>query len=106
MLLRIYANCRDDEAASVARAIESALVLFNPTAATRPRQYWKMPELFEFKYRLSSSTRNIWDELVSAPSNGWEVFEDPEDRSAVWNRVDDRVFLAPSVRWAELADRA
>ena len=53
MFLRIYANCRDDEAAALASAIEVALGLFEPTPAATPRQYWKLPELFEFKYRLS-----------------------------------------------------
>ena len=106
MFLRIYVNCRDDEAAAMASAIESALVLFEPTPAARPRPYWKMPELFEFTYRLSSQTRNIWDELVSEPAGSWKVFEDSEDRSAVWNRSDDRVFLVPAVRWAELAGQA
>ena len=106
MFLRIYANCRDDEAAAIASAIEVALVLFEPTPAARPRQYWKMPELFEFTYRLSSQTRNIWDELVAQASGGWKVVEDAEDRSAVWNRGGDRVFLAPAVRWAELAGHA
>ena len=90
----------------MAAAIEVALVLFELTPAAVPRQYWKMPELFEFTYRLSSQTRNIWDELVALPSGGWEVFGDSEDRSAVWNRGDDRVFLAPAVRWAELTERA
>ena len=90
----------------MASAIEVALVLFEPTPAARPRQYWKMPELFEFTYRLSSQTRNIWDELVVQPSGGWNVFGDSEDRSAVWNRGDDHVFLAPAVRWAELAGQA
>jgi hypothetical protein len=83
MFLRIYANCRDDEAAAIASAIEVALVLFEPTPAARPMQYWKMPELFEFTYRLSSQTRNIWDELVAQSSGGWKVFGDAEDRSAV-----------------------
>lgn len=106
MFLRIYANCRDDEAVAMARAIEAALVLFEPTPAARPMQYWKMPELFEFTYRLSSQTRNIWDELVAQSSGGWTVFGGAEDRSAVWNRGDDRVFLVTAVRWAELAGRA
>ena len=90
----------------MARAIESALVLFEPTPAAKPKAYWKMPELFEFTYRLSSETRNIWDELVSEPSGGWKVFGDSDDRSAVWNRGNDGVFLVPAVRWAELVDHA
>jgi hypothetical protein len=106
MFLRIYANCRDDEAAAMASAIEVALVPFELTQAAVPRQYWKMPELFEFTYRLSSQTRSIWDALVAQSPGGWEVFGDSEDRSAVWNRSDDRVFLAPAVRWAELTERA
>lgn len=89
----------------MASAIEVALVLFDPTSAATPRQSWKLPELFEFTYRLSSQTRNVWDELVAQPSGGWEITGDSEDRSAVWNRGDDRVFLVPAVRWAELIDR-
>lgn len=65
-----------------------------------------MPELFEFTYRLSSQTRSIWDELAAQPSDGWKTFGNSEDRSAVWNRDNDRVFLASAVRWAELADQA
>ena len=105
MFLRIYANCRDDEAAAMASAIELALVLFEPTPTAKPRQYWKMPELFEFTYRVSSQTWDVWDELLAQPSGGLEIAGDSEDRSAVWNRGDDRVFLAPAVRWAELVDR-
>ncbi len=65
-----------------------------------------MPELFEFRYCLSSQTQNIWDELVLQSSGGWKVFGDSEDHSAVRNRGDDRVFLAPAVRWAELCVQA
>ena len=104
--LRQLSNCRDDEAAAMASAIEVALVLFDLTPASQPRQYWKMPELSEFTYRLSSQTRNIWGELAAQPSVGQEVFGDSEDRCAVWNRGDDRVCLAPAVRWAELTGRA
>ncbi len=86
MFLRIYANCIEDEVAPLADALESALVPYAPTPASMPRPYWKMPELFEFTYRLSSPTRNIWDELVAQRPEGWYVVDRSEERSAVWNR--------------------
>jgi len=106
MFLRIYADCISDEAPSLALAIESALIHYEPRPAAAPKEYWKIPELFEFTYRLSSPTRDIWDELVSQRAGGWHIVDDSEDRSAVWNRGPNHVFLAPAVRWAELAGRA
>jgi hypothetical protein len=106
MFLRIYANCVDDEAAGLSAALESALIHYEPRLAAMPKQYWKMPELFEFTYRLSSPHRDIWDELVAQRPSGWHVVDDSEERSAVWNRAADQVFLAPAVRWAELAGLA
>lgn len=103
LFLRIYANASTDEASALAAVMEAALALYEPTAAASPRRYWKMPELFEFSYHLSSPTRDIWDELVSQHPEGWTVVEDGAECSAVWNRAVDRVLLAPAVRWAELA---
>jgi hypothetical protein len=106
MFLRIYANCNDDEVSSLAASIEMALIHYELRPAAAPKQYWKMPELFEFTYRLSSATRDIWDELVTQRPGGWHVASDSDDRSAVWNRGADHVFLMPAVRWAELAEGA
>jgi len=103
MFLRIYANCADHEVPSLARVLESALIHYEPRPVAAPKQYWKMPELFEFTYRLSSPHRDIWDELVAQRPSGWHVVDDSDERSAVWNRGADHVFLAPAVRWAELA---
>lgn len=103
MFLRIYADCLDDEVAPLVDAIETALIHYAPTPASKPRPYWKMPELFEFTYRLSSPTQDIWDELVTQRPEGWSVVDDSEDRSAVWNRRADLIFLVSAVRWAELA---
>jgi len=106
MFLRIYADCVDHEAAALARAIEAALVHYEPSLVATPKQYWKRPELFEFTYRLSSTCRDVWDEWVVQRPCGWHVVEDSQERSAVWNRGADHVFLVPAVRWAELAGRA
>jgi len=103
MFLRTYANANADEARALTAAIEAALASYEPAAAASPRPYWKMPELFEFTYRLSSPTRDIWDDLVAKSSESWTVIEEGDGRSAVWNRVHDRLFLVPAVRWAELS---
>jgi hypothetical protein len=102
--LRIYADCRDDqEAAALAGSIGTALVLYDPIEASTPRPYWKMPELFEFTYRLSSPTRDILSELVLRHQAGWTMISEGIEYSAVWNRRQELIFLEPSVRWAELA---
>lgn len=105
MLLRIYANCVDDEVAGLSGALESALIHYEPRPTATPKQYWKMPELFEFAYRLSCPNRDIWDELVVQRPSGWHVVDDSDERSAVWNRGADQVFLMPAVQWAELTGR-
>jgi len=100
--VRIYADCTDEgEASRLARAFELALSLYDPVATATPARYWKIPKLFGFAYRLSSSTRDIWAELVSDP-DGWLVMVDRHDRSAVWNRVGDRRFLIAEAAWAEV----
>ena len=106
MFLRIFANCVEDEVSLLSSDIEAALVHFDPQPATPPKQYWKAPGLFEFTYRLSSPTRDIWNELVTDQPSGWHVLDNSDERSAVWNRGADHVFLVPAVRWAELAGQA
>jgi hypothetical protein len=101
--LRIYANTSADEAQALAGTIETALLLSGPVVAASPRPYWKMPELFEFTYRLSSPTRDVWSELLAQGRGGWTIVEDGDKRPAVWNRAHDRLLLVPAVQWAELA---
>ena len=104
VFLRIYANCdHADQATQLAEAIERALVLFEPVVAAPPKQYWKIPELFEFTYRLSSATSDILSELVSDTQDAWKISGRGDDRSAIWNRAADRSFLIPPTRWAEIA---
>jgi hypothetical protein len=103
--LRIYANCDDErEATLLAQTIEAALVRYEPTSRFDPRRYWKMPELFEFTYDLSSPGGDILRELAASDPAAWQLHGRDGDRSAVWNRSDDRSFLVAATRWAELQD--
>ncbi|HSI50259.1 MAG TPA: hypothetical protein VLA61_18460 [Ideonella sp.] len=104
--LRIYADCQDgDEARRLAQALELVLSFYDPVATAAPARYWKIPELFGFTYRLSSSVRDIWADLLSDPDD-WRQAVDEHERSAVWNRLGDRRFLIAEARWAELQTQA
>ncbi len=103
LILRIFAECESGErAAAVESDLAAALAAFRPVASMEPARYRKLPELFEFSFDLSPSTRATFDAVLACAADGWVHTGDEEHGSSVWNRAPGGVFLLPSVRWAGL----
>lgn len=103
--VRLDAKCDDEhEASLLAQSIEAALVRHGPVARFTPKRYWKMAELFEFTYDLSSPGLDILQDLTADDPGAWSLDGLEDDRSAIWNRWGDRIFLIPATRWAHLQD--
>jgi len=102
LFLRIFADCDSAEFAhGVADRLRLALSAFSPQDASQPQQYWKIHELFEFTFCLSPATEQSFQALISIAAGGWSHEGSDLDRSSIWNRKLDHVFLVPEVRWAE-----
>jgi hypothetical protein len=102
--LRVFADCESHEAAqALAARMLLALSSFSPIAAAAPKQYWKMPHLFEFTFTLFPATEASFQAVVSSFSGGWHHLESQgSEHSSVWNRKNDHAFLVPEVSWADL----
>ena len=98
LLLRLFANCDDDAAASeISRRMELALSRWAPEPFAAPKRYWKDQTQFEFAYKLSPATEDSLQAILSASSGGWHQISRDD---VVWNRVRDHMLLVPEVSWA------
>ena len=103
LLVRLLANCESVEVAiAVSRRVASILARFGGEEASPPKQYWKMPELYELTYELCPATSAAFEEILSYSRGGWHHLPGESERSSVWNRTGDFVFLVPEVCWAEV----
>ena len=104
LFLRLYADCPSTATASIIDAkIRSALSAWSPNAFSRPEQYWKLPEQFGFTYNLSPAKGTSFEAIMRESTAGWSQSETNDgERSAVWNRAADSVFLTFEVTWANL----
>lgn len=101
--IRIFANCEDDTNAKALMAnLLLALSHHSPASLKAPKQYWKVPEYYEFTFTLSAVTEEAYQELIESSSGGWHHSAVQGDWSSVWNREGDHVFLVPEVAWAEV----
>ncbi len=104
LFMRAYATCGDfGQAKKISEEIREALSVHHPMDFSEPKLYWKMPELFEFSFKLSPATEASFLEIIKSCDQGWLHMGDGQDRSSVWNQAEGLSFLAPSVTWAELA---
>jgi len=103
LFLRVFANCENAEVAvGIAERLALALSGLSPQQRSSPRAYWKLPHLFEFTYNLFPAAEASFHEVVSLSSGEWHHSSCATERSSVWNRSCDRVFLISEVSWAEL----
>ena len=103
LFLRLYVNCESaDDASSMDGRLMAQLSRFSPEPHAEPRRYWKMPEMFEFTYRLSPACATTVGEFVARSSGGWSHSTAGNESSSVWNRQSDHVLLVPEVAWAHL----
>jgi hypothetical protein len=103
LFLRLYANCDDaSDADRLAGQIALALSAWGSSPTTQPRQYWKMPELYEFAVDLFPATVETFHAVHALASGKWHDDVQACERSSVWNRVADHSFLIPEVTWAHL----
>jgi hypothetical protein len=103
LFLRLFADCESAEVASeIARRLHVALSQLNPEAFSPPKPYWKLPQLFEFTFTLVPPTEAQFQLLISSPPGGWSHSGSEAERSSVWNRAQDQVFLLPEVSWANV----
>lgn len=100
LLLRIYADCEDDEQArDIAGRMDLALQHLSPVEFAPPRPYWKMAHQFEFTRLLHPATLDSVARLLGASATGWTRLSEAE---AVWNRQAAAVFLVPETGWAHV----
>lgn len=103
LVLRLYADCDSNEVAGlIAGRLLTQLSRFSPESSAEPRRYWKMPQMFEFTYRLAPACAKTVADLVSCSSGGWSHSGGVEESSSVWNRQADHMWLVPEVAWAHL----
>ena len=107
MLFRCFADARTQaDANRIAAELAQALAYFRPELLEEPRQYWKIPEYFEFHQELHPGTRHAYDAVLQAASVEWDwmVLGETcdEECSAVWNAKRGETFLLTELRWVEL----
>ena len=103
LFLRLFADCESAAVASgIAARLHTALLQLNPEAFSPPKPYWKLPHLFEFAFTFSPPTEAQFHLLVSSPPGGWSHSASGAERSSVWNRASDQIFLLPEVSWANV----
>ena len=103
LFLRVFANCESAQVAlGLAQRLALAVSRVGLEQASRPRQYWKLPHLYEFTYARSPATTGSFQDVVSGSPGGWEHSSCGSELSSVWNRSADLVFLVPEVSWAEV----
>jgi hypothetical protein len=99
----LFADCESAEVASgISARLREALLQLNPEAFLPPKPYWKLPHLFEFTFTFSPPTEAQFQLIVSSPSGGWLHSVSGAERSSVWNRAQDQIFLLPEVSWANV----
>ena len=101
---RLFVECSDSHEASVLAArLSEMLSKFDFSLAKPPKQYWKIPELFEFKYGLAVATQESYDRILACNSrDGWLHLGDNAEPCSVWNRTKGTKLLIESVTWAEV----
>ena len=102
LFLRVFAECGSEGYAEhLQRELCVALTTWVLAKPSTARRYWKMPDLFEFTFRLTPATFEARDQIIGSAS-GWHHSGDELDRSSVWNRSPGVSFLVAEVTWAEL----
>ena len=73
-----------------------------PYLLSPPEPYWRMPDCLGFHIGFTTDPELVWTLVRALSPEGWRVFGNEFDLSAVWNLVDGPVLVHEDVRWAEL----
>lgn len=104
LFMRMFATCENDEfAQEISASIADSLSTFSPKIFSAPKQYWKIPRLFEFTFTVSPATQDTFKTIIASCENGWLHMVSENDLSSVWNRSESEIFLVPVVEWAEVS---
>ena len=99
--LHVFAEVSSaSEAKAIGSKVSDALKCFGEVLVTDVKQYWKIPEYFEFSIELSDSSLSESDcqRVADILSQGWNDV----GGSLIWNQEADAVLCDPKVRWANL----
>lgn len=103
LCIRLFFHCGgDEEARQYLADICKTLSAFYPTSNELPKQYWKIPALYELYIQCGRADENAFQELIDFQPIGWTHGGDEYDRSSVWNWTDGHHFLDTKVAWAEI----
>jgi hypothetical protein len=104
LYLRLFVECSNfPEARVIATRLSETLSKFNLSMANMPKQYWKLPELFEFTYELPAATQEDYDTILKCDgSDGWLHLDDKTEPCSVWNRSEGARLFIEGVTWAEV----
>jgi hypothetical protein len=103
LLLRTMVAAADPTQALALQArLMRRLQAWAPQAERPPERYWKIPQWVELTLGLAPATPASVDQLLAMQTQGWSVYGDEYDRSAVWNAAPGVVWLLPELQWAEL----
>ncbi|MDR6984906.1 hypothetical protein J2X32_003561 [Rheinheimera pacifica] len=103
LFLRVFTSCSDDSVSLyLLKRLCNALSECADAIPSNPNRYWKIPEMYEFTFRLMPANMNVFKKIINFSPNGWVHMGSNSDCSSVWNVADGSSFLVPEVQWAEL----
>src|SRR5689334_22325221 len=87
LFMRVFADCASDEdARRLSGQISMVLSRLSPKQAAAPKQYWKLPHLFEFTYDLHPATEASFHEILSKAVGAWHHAASEGGMWSIWNR--------------------
>ena len=101
MSMHVFAEVSSKEAAlAVGVSIVEKLTTFGAVTVCDPKQYWKIPEYYEFFVEVQNEmlVDNDKAELANSVGLGWA----DAGSSLIWNFSEDAQFADDKVRWANL----
>ncbi|MDP5188922.1 hypothetical protein [Rheinheimera baltica] len=103
LFLRLFATCNDDSASEtlLERLSHEISVIAESTPLNLGR-YWKIPEMYEFRFHLVPANIELFNEIVNVSSDGWVHMGRGSELSSVWNIADGKSLFVREVQWAEL----
>jgi hypothetical protein len=99
--LHVFAEVSSaSEANAIGSRISDTLKCFGDVLVTNVKQYWKIPEYFEFSVELSGASLSESDcpRIADILGQGWNDI----GGNLIWNQESDAFLCDPKVRWANL----
>lgn len=82
--------------------LAKALGPCGPFLLSPPERYWKMPDCLGFHIGFRTDPELVWILVRALAPEGWRLFGDEFDLSAVWNPENGAILIHQDVQWAEL----